>query len=128
MDSGAGLGVLTSQPGGPQNLQQPPMCPSPSAHSESSSGNGRLSSAGSEPGTLSYNILLLKSLTLLILIHHKCPNIFQTPKFTYLIISYYYYCFIKLTMGTRGLGHASLILILIITIVIIINIIANIEK
>ncbi|KAG8035655.1 hypothetical protein G9C98_001083 [Cotesia typhae] len=46
---GAGLGVLTSQPGGPQNLQQPPMCPSPSAHSESSSGNGRLSSAGSEP-------------------------------------------------------------------------------
>ncbi|CAG5092112.1 Similar to ZNF358: Zinc finger protein 358 (Homo sapiens) [Cotesia congregata] len=48
---GAGLGVLTSQPGGPQNLQQPPMCPSPSAHSESSSGNGRLSSAGSEPGT-----------------------------------------------------------------------------
>ncbi|KAK0166431.1 hypothetical protein PV328_004851 [Microctonus aethiopoides] len=48
---GAGLGVLTSQSGGPQNLQQPPMCPSPSAHSDSSSGNGRLSSAGSEPGT-----------------------------------------------------------------------------
>ncbi|KAK0175748.1 hypothetical protein PV327_009475 [Microctonus hyperodae] len=46
---GAGLGVLTSQSGGPQNLQQPPMCPSPSAHSDSSSGNGRLSSAGSEP-------------------------------------------------------------------------------
>lgn len=49
---GAGLGVLGSQTGGPQNLQQPPMCPSPSAHSDSSSGNGRLSSAGSEPGTL----------------------------------------------------------------------------
>ncbi|EZA59971.1 hypothetical protein X777_16174 [Ooceraea biroi] len=49
---GAGLGVLGgSQTGGPQNLQQPPMCPSPSAHSDSSSGNGRLSSAGSEPGT-----------------------------------------------------------------------------
>lgn len=48
---GAGLGVLGSQSGGPQNLQQPPMCPSPSAHSDSSSGNGRLSSAGSEPGT-----------------------------------------------------------------------------
>ncbi|XP_034180236.1 zinc finger protein datilografo isoform X4 [Osmia lignaria lignaria] len=46
---GAGLGVLGSQSGGPQNLQQPPMCPSPSAHSDSSSGNGRLSSAGSEP-------------------------------------------------------------------------------
>ncbi|XP_076230044.1 zinc finger protein datilografo isoform X7 [Nomia melanderi] len=46
---GAGLGVLGSQTGGPQNLQQPPMCPSPSAHSDSSSGNGRLSSAGSEP-------------------------------------------------------------------------------
>lgn len=30
------------------------MCPSPSAHSDSSSGNGRLSSAGSEPGTLRY--------------------------------------------------------------------------
>ncbi|XP_076230053.1 zinc finger protein datilografo isoform X15 [Nomia melanderi] len=45
----AGLGVLGSQTGGPQNLQQPPMCPSPSAHSDSSSGNGRLSSAGSEP-------------------------------------------------------------------------------
>ncbi|XP_051156052.1 zinc finger protein 853 [Leptopilina boulardi] len=45
----AGLGVLGSQAGGPQNLQQPPMCPSPSAHSDSSSGNGRLSSAGSEP-------------------------------------------------------------------------------
>ena len=50
--TGAGLGVLGSQTGGPQNLQQPPMCPSPSAHSDSSSGNGRLSSAGSEPGTL----------------------------------------------------------------------------
>ncbi|KAI4496813.1 hypothetical protein M0804_000623 [Polistes exclamans] len=48
---GAGLGVLGGQSGGPQNLQQPPMCPSPSAHSDSSSGNGRLSSAGSEPGT-----------------------------------------------------------------------------
>ncbi|XP_043674770.1 uncharacterized protein LOC122632247 isoform X2 [Vespula pensylvanica] len=46
---GAGLGVLGGQSGGPQNLQQPPMCPSPSAHSDSSSGNGRLSSAGSEP-------------------------------------------------------------------------------
>lgn len=53
--TGAGLGVLGgSQSGGPQNLQQPPMCPSPSAHSDSSSGNGRLSSAGSEPGTLRY--------------------------------------------------------------------------
>jgi len=53
--TGAGLGVLGgSQTGGPQNLQQPPMCPSPSAHSDSSSGNGRLSSAGSEPGTLRY--------------------------------------------------------------------------
>lgn len=52
--TGAGLGVLGgSQSGGPQNLQ-PPMCPSPSAHSDSSSGNGRLSSAGSEPGTLRY--------------------------------------------------------------------------
>ncbi|KAJ8686620.1 hypothetical protein QAD02_022414 [Eretmocerus hayati] len=45
----AGLGVLGSQMGGAQNLQQPTMCPSPSAHSDSSSGNGRLSSAGSEP-------------------------------------------------------------------------------
>ncbi|XP_066601403.1 uncharacterized protein dati isoform X3 [Prorops nasuta] len=45
---GAGLGVLGNQTGGPQNLQQPPMCPSPSAHSDSSSGNGRLSSADSE--------------------------------------------------------------------------------
>lgn len=43
---------MSGQGGGPQNLQQPPMCPSPSAHSDSSSGNGRLSSAGSEPGTL----------------------------------------------------------------------------
>ncbi|XP_024941040.1 uncharacterized protein LOC107268009 isoform X3 [Cephus cinctus] len=47
---GAGLGGLGGQSGGPQNLQQPPMCPSPSAQSDSSSGNGRLSSAGSEPG------------------------------------------------------------------------------
>lgn len=47
---GASLGVLGGQPGGgPPNMQQP-MCPSPS-HSDSSSGNGRLSSAGSEPGT-----------------------------------------------------------------------------
>lgn len=55
--SGAGLGVLGGQSGGPQNLQQPPMCPSPSAHSDSSSGNGRLSSAGSEPGTLRLLVL-----------------------------------------------------------------------
>ncbi|XP_066601408.1 zinc finger protein 853 isoform X8 [Prorops nasuta] len=46
--SSLGLGVLGNQTGGPQNLQQPPMCPSPSAHSDSSSGNGRLSSADSE--------------------------------------------------------------------------------
>lgn len=32
-----------------------PMCASPSAHSDSSSGNGRLSSAGSEPGGLNNN-------------------------------------------------------------------------
>lgn len=31
------------------------MCPSPSAHSDSSSGNGRLSSAGSEAGGLNNN-------------------------------------------------------------------------
>lgn len=60
--TGAGLGVLTSQAGGPQNLQQPPMCPSPSAHSDSSSGNGRLSSAGSEPGTLHFIYSMSKKL------------------------------------------------------------------
>lgn len=62
--SQVGLGVLGSQAGGPQNLQQPPMCPSPSAHSDSSSGNGRLSSAGSEPGTHKSRRILLLQLNL----------------------------------------------------------------
>ncbi|KAJ8921276.1 hypothetical protein NQ315_013748 [Exocentrus adspersus] len=49
--SGSGLLGLTGM--GPASGS--PMCASPSAHSDSSSGNGRLSSAGSEAGGLNNN-------------------------------------------------------------------------
>lgn len=48
-------GSLLGLPGMAANSSASPMCPSPSAHSDSSSGNGRLSSAGSEAGGLNNN-------------------------------------------------------------------------
>ncbi|XP_063930377.1 uncharacterized protein LOC135142580 isoform X5 [Zophobas morio] len=50
--SGSGLLGLTGMAGAASGS---PMCASPSAHSDSSSGNGRLSSAGSEAGGLNNN-------------------------------------------------------------------------
>ncbi|KAI4454831.1 zinc finger protein [Holotrichia oblita] len=52
VSSGSGLLGLSGIAG---NSSASPMCPSPSAHSDSSSGNGRLSSAGSEAGGLNNN-------------------------------------------------------------------------
>lgn len=80
--TGAGLGVLGgSQSGGPQNLQQPPMCPSPSAHSDSSSGNGRLSSAGSEPGTLRYLFYVYYLQTIAHRVYLDIIDIIMLPKY-----------------------------------------------